>query len=222
MMSNLFSMFDPATSIYFSLNWIYMSLFTLFIPQLYWLIPSSITLFYLKFTKLLFYEFKLILLKKNNNFSLIFISLMMFILINNFMGLFPYIFTSTSHLIMNMSLSLTLWMSMMLFGWMNTINNMFIHLVPQGTPTFLIMFMVLIESISNLMRPITLTIRLTANMIAGHLLLNLLSSLSYIINFMSQMFLFGLIIILLSLESAVSIIQSYVFAILTVLYIKEI
>ncbi|VEN36541.1 unnamed protein product, partial [Callosobruchus maculatus] len=96
------------------------------------------------------------------------------------------------------------------------------HLVPQGTPNLLIPFIVLIESISNIIRPGTLSIRLSANIIAGHLLITLLGrtgpSLSlFIINILiiTQ-------ILLLILETAVSIIQSYVFVVLRTLYSREV
>jgi F-type H+-transporting ATPase subunit a len=94
--------------------------------------------------------------------------------------------------------------------------------VPQGTPNVLIPFIILIESIRNIIRPITLTIRLTANIIAGHLLITLLSRLGVkLINILIPLLLF-IQLILLILESAVAIIQSYVFAILVTLYFREI
>nr|ATN41145.1 ATP synthase F0 subunit 6 [Diptera sp. 66 LC-2017] len=223
MMTNLFSMFDPSTKIIFklSLNWMSIIILLLMIPNMYWLIPNSLNLMYLKLINLLYKEFKIII-KKNNNFNLTFISLFIMIMMNNFMGLFPYIFTSTSHLSINLMLALPLWLSMMLYGWINTTNNMFIHLVPQGTPIILIPFMVLIESISNIIRPITLTIRLTANMIAGHLLLTLLGNMGPNIITMLMPILLITQLILLILESAVAIIQSYVFSVLMTLYFSEI
>lgn len=224
MIRNLFSIFDPSTYIIlnFSLNWFSLFLFIFIIPLFFWFIPNNLILFYIKLLINLFNEFKIIIKKKNNNFNLLFISLFIFILINNFLGLFPYIFTRTSHLSINLSLSLPIWLSFILFGWFNLSNHIFIHLVPQGTPNLLISFIVLIELISNIIRPITLTIRLTANMIAGHLLLTLLGNLgSKLILFLLPFLLF-LQLILLILESAVSIIQSYVFAILITLYSREI
>lgn len=94
--------------------------------------------------------------------------------------------------------------------------------MPQGTPNILIPFIVLIESIRNIIRPITLTIRLTANLIAGHLLLTLLGNIGpkLIIILIPRLIITQLI--LLTLESAVAIIQSYVFAVLITLYIREI
>lgn len=99
---------------------------------------------------------------------------------------------------------------------------MFAHLVPQGTPRILIPFIVIIETIRNIIRPGTLAVRLIANMIAGHLLLTLLGNTG---SSLSSIFLSLLIfsqILLLLLESAVAIIQSYVFAVLSTLYTREI
>lgn len=99
---------------------------------------------------------------------------------------------------------------------------MFIHLIPQGTPSVLIPFIVLIETIRNIIRPGTLAIRLSANIIAGHLLLTLLGNTG---NNLSTIFISLLIIVqllLLTLESAVAVIQSYVFTILRTLYSREI
>ena len=110
----------------------------------------------------------------------------------------------------------------MIYGWIKTTNNIFIHLVPQGTPNVLIPFIVLIESIRNIIRPITLTIRLTANIIAGHLLLTLLRRLGCKIPLILIPILLLIQIILLILESAVAIIQSYVFSVLITLYTREI
>nr|YP_010613656.1 ATP synthase F0 subunit 6 [Delias belladonna]WAR69287.1 ATP synthase F0 subunit 6 [Delias belladonna] len=222
-MNNLFSIFDPSTNILnFSINWLSTFLGLMFIPFSFWLIPNRHFFFWNNIIKKLHNEFKILLnFDKNKGSTFIFISLFSYILFNNFLGLFPYIFTSTSHLSISFTLSLSLWLSFMLFGWINNSKHMFIHMIPQGTPSILMPFMVMIETISNIIRPGTLAIRLTANMIAGHLLLTLLSNTS---NMMSTYFLIFLLItqiILLMLESAVAIIQSYVITILSTLYSSE-
>lgn len=224
LITNLFSIFDPSTKILInlSINWISILLILIIIPNLYWIIPNTFNLIYYKLINNLINEFKIIIKNKNNNFILIFISLFIFIIINNFIGLFPYIFTRTRHLVINLSLSLPLWLRLIIYGWINITNNIFIHLVPQGTPNILIPFIVLIESIRIIIRPITLTIRLTANIIAGHLLLTLLGNIGPKISYLILPSLLSIQIILLILESAVSIIQSYVFTILITLYIREI
>nr|YP_010327016.1 ATP synthase F0 subunit 6 [Melanchra persicariae]UNP54279.1 ATP synthase F0 subunit 6 [Melanchra persicariae] len=224
MMSNLFSIFDPSTNLFnISFNWISTILGIMFIPYSFWLIPNRH--FYLwNFILLkLHNEFKTLL--KNNYFqgsTFIFISMFSFILFNNFLGLFPYIFTSTSHLTLSLSISLPLWLSFMIYGWINNSQHMFIHMIPQGTPSILMPFMVLIETISNIIRPGTLAVRLTANMIAGHLLMTLLSSTGTKMPYYLIIMLIIIQILLLILESAVAIIQSYVIAILSTLYSSEV
>nr|ADI75256.1 ATP synthase F0 subunit 6 [Parnassius bremeri] len=224
MMSNLFSIFDPTTNLFnLSLNWISTFIGLMFIPYSFWLIPNRHYILWNFITNKLHNEFKMLLgINSFNGSTFIFISLFTFILFNNFLGLFPYIFTSTSHLTISLSISLSLWMSFMLYGWINNYQHMFIHMIPQGTPTILMPFMVLIETISNIIRPGTLAVRLTANMIAGHLLLTLLSSTSSNLSFFMLFILIFVQILLLILESAVAIIQSYVISILSTLYSSEV
>nr|QBG38591.1 ATP synthase F0 subunit 6 [Acropyga donisthorpei] len=221
MMMNLFSIFDPTTAMNFSLNWFSMLIIFFIFPFQFWLIPSRFHMFINTIMNTILKEFKILINYSLSNL-IIFMSLFMFIIINNFLGLFPYIFTASSHLSVCLSLSLTLWISMILYSMFNYINDFFSHLTPLGTPYILMPFMVLIETISLIIRPFTLAIRLTANMIAGHLLLSLLGSSGQLINnfmifmimMMSQFFLF-------ILEISVSMIQAYVFSILMTLYSSE-
>nr|WHU54552.1 ATP synthase F0 subunit 6 [Chelonus munakatae] len=220
MFMNLFSVFDPVTLI-FSLNWMSMMLFFLILPQLYWFNYSRL-IYLIKFINfMLMNEFKLILFNYFNMKNLFFLMVLFFyIVLNNFMGLFPYIFTASSHMLFSLMYSFSLWLSFNLFGFLKNLYFMLVHMVPMGTPFVLMMFMVLIELLSNMIRPITLSIRLMANMVAGHLLMTLLS------NFLSTLiimylFVFFIQILLLMLEMMVSLIQSYVFIILLILYMKE-
>nr|YP_010728441.1 ATP synthase F0 subunit 6 [Sergentia baueri]WEF49669.1 ATP synthase F0 subunit 6 [Sergentia baueri] len=224
MMMNLFSIFDPSTNVFnMSLNWLSSFLGIMFFPMVFWFLPSRMNLFWNKIFITLHNEFKMLIGPNSfNGTTFMFISLFTFILFNNFLGLFPYIFTSTSHMTITFSLALPLWLSFMMYGWINNTNHMFAHLVPQGTPSVLMPFMVLIETISNVIRPGTLAVRLSANMIAGHLLLTLLGNTG---NSLSTILISILIItqlLLLMLESAVAIIQAYVFTILSTLYSSEI
>nr|ASY98487.1 ATP synthase F0 subunit 6 [Idolomantis diabolica] len=224
-MTNLFSIFDPSSNIMnLPINWLSTFIGIFLIPASFWLIPSRMMILWNKITIKLHEEFKLLINKKKTNKGLtfIFISTFSIILYNNFMGLFPYIFTSTSHMAMTLSLALPLWLSFMLFGWINNTKHMFVHLVPQGTPEILMPFMVCIETISNIIRPGTLAIRLAANMIAGHLLMTLLGTTgsNMILPFIPM--LITIQILLLMLESAVAMIQSYVFTVLSTLYSSEV
>nr|YP_010044325.1 ATP synthase F0 subunit 6 [Kallima paralekta]QPF23475.1 ATP synthase F0 subunit 6 [Kallima paralekta] len=224
MMNNLFSIFDPSTNIFnLSLNWTSTFIGLLFIPYSFWFTPNRHFIIWNIISNKLHNEFKTLLgINSFNGSTFIFISLFFFILFNNFLGLFPYIFTSTSHLNISLSLSLTLWLSFMIYGWINNTQHMFIHMIPQGTPTILMPFMVLIETISNIIRPGTLAVRLTANMIAGHLLLTLLSNTGINMPNYLLMILIFTQILLLVLESAVAVIQAYVITILSTLYSSEV
>nr|AWV84450.1 ATP synthase F0 subunit 6 [Tettigotoma maculata] len=220
MMSNLFSSFDPSTG-NLSMNWISTILWVIFFPMVYWYVPNRYLMLFNNIMIILNNEFKMLMGIKSIGSSLSFIVLFIFIFYNNIMGLVPYIFTSSSHLVFTMSLALPLWISFMLFGWINNFNHMFCHLVPSGTPGILMPFMVCIETVSNLIRPGSLAVRLTANMIAGHLLMTLLGNSSID----SGLYLFMIILVqsmLMMFESAVCIIQAYVFSVLSALYSSEV
>lgn len=193
------------------------------IPLNYWFFPSKWQII-LNFTnKKILIEIKSILTIKFNYINrILFISIFLIILINNIIGLYPYIFTRSRHIIFSIRISISIWLGLILYGWINNTNFIFSHIIPQGTPILLIPFMVLIETIRNIIRPITLTIRLTANIIAGHLLLTLLSQRANSIYILISSIIIIIQLILLILEFRVSIIQSYVFIILRTLYSKEI
>nr|QNT26951.1 ATP synthase F0 subunit 6 [Trigonopterus daun] len=223
MMANLFSSFDPSTILSLSMNWLSATIPLLVVPPLYWTTPSRWISLWLTLTLQIHMEFKTLL--KNTSYlgsTLIFVNLLIFIMINNFMGLFPYTFTCSSHLNFSLYLSVPLWLSFMIYGWMKNTTHMLAHLVPQGAPKILLPFLVIIETISNIIRPGTLAIRLTANMIAGHLLITLMSNSGPNMSMILLNLLILSQVLLLVLESAVAMIQSYVFSILMTLYSSEI
>jgi F-type H+-transporting ATPase subunit a len=224
MITNLFSVFDPSTAIFnLSLNWIRTFIGLLILPYTFWIIPSRISFIWNFIFITLFKEFKTLLgPSRKNGCAFIFITVFSLIIFNNFLGLFPYIFTRTAHLTLTLSLALPLWLSFIIYGWLNNTQHIFAHLVPQGTPSVLIPFIVCIETIRNVIRPGTLAVRLTANIIAGHLLISLIRGTG---NRISSLILSVLLIrqiALLTLESAVAVIQSYVFAVLSTLYSREV
>nr|UFK32261.1 ATP synthase F0 subunit 6 [Eurhadina dongwolensis] len=216
MMMNLFSTFDPCTG-FMSMNWISTFIFMMLMPMKMWILQNKMSMT----LKLLIENLnnEMSMLMKYKGFNLIAISLFILIMFNNLMGLTPYVFTSTSHLVFSLTIALPLWMALMMFGWINKTNSMFYHLVPTGTPGILMPFMVIIETISNIIRPGSLAVRLTANMIAGHLLMTLLGNNSSMIMMISLMVVF---IGLMMFEMAVAMIQSYVFMTLMTLYSSEI
>nr|YP_009123711.1 ATP synthase F0 subunit 6 [Lepas anserifera]AJN90585.1 ATP synthase F0 subunit 6 [Lepas anserifera] len=221
MMTNLFSSFDPMSSTFSSqTNWFSSMIFLMVIFPSFWVINSKSSVMVNEILYTLLKEF-LPLFKSYKNL-VFFVAIFIFILVNNLFGLMPYTFTSTSHLAMSLSLALTLWLSFMIYGWVNNTKHMFAHLVPLGTPVVLMPFMVLIETVSNIIRPITLSVRLAANLTAGHLLLILLGE-SMVGS--GPMVVLGVTmaqLALMTLEGAVAVIQSYVFATLTTLYASEV
>lgn len=118
-------------------------------------------------------------------------------------------------------LALPIWLGTILFSIIFQYNNLLAHLVPLGTPSFLIPIIVIIETVRNVIRPITLSIRLAANMVAGHLLLTLLGSQGPSSSSLVLVILLVSLVLLLILEVAVACIQSYVFTILRSLYLNE-
>jgi len=120
-----------------------------------------------------------------------------------------------------LTLALPIWLGMILFSMKNQYNRLFAHLVPTGTPGALIPVIVIIETVSNVIRPGTLSIRLAANIVAGHLLLTLLGSQGPNAQGIVLLVLMGRLILLLCLELAVACIQAYVFTILRSLYLNE-
>nr|AEM06477.1 ATPase 6 [Pituophis deppei deppei]AEM06481.1 ATPase 6 [Pituophis deppei deppei]AEM06484.1 ATPase 6 [Pituophis deppei deppei] len=151
-------------------------------------------------------------------------SLLMMILLSNLLGLLPYTFTSTSQLSMNMAMAIPLWMATIITGVMKKPSITLAHMLPEGSPTPLIPFMIIIETISLLMRPLALGVRLTANITAGHLLMTMVSTAT--LNFIGTNTMVGimawiLLLLLSLLELAVACIQAYVFVLLVILYLQE-
>nr|UGK72719.1 ATP synthase F0 subunit 6 [Leptopoecile sophiae] len=162
--------------------------------------------------------------KKGHKWALILTSLMIFLLLINLLGLLPYTFTPTTQLSMNLALAFPLWLATLLTGLRNQPSASLGHLLPEGTPTPLIPALILIETTSLLIRPLALGVRLTANLTAGHLLIQListatvvLSSTMPVVSILTLLVLFLLTI----LEVAVAMIQAYVFVLLLSLYLQE-
>lgn len=222
MIINIFSIFDPSTSINLSLNWLRIIIVLTLLPYQFWLLPSRSVFIWHLTINYIFKEFKILINYSFSNLILI-TRLLTFIFFNNFLGLFPYIFTASRHIRFCLSLSLTFWLRILMYRLFNYINDFLSHLTPMGTPPLLIPFIVLIESISLIIRPFTLAIRLTANIIAGHLLLSLLGSSGQSSNnIITILILIFTQFLLLLLEISVSIIQAYVFSVLSTLYRREI
>nr|YP_009990862.1 ATP synthase F0 subunit 6 [Ceuthmochares aereus]QNN84215.1 ATP synthase F0 subunit 6 [Ceuthmochares aereus] len=161
---------------------------------------------------------------KGHKWALILTSLTMLLLSINLLGLLPYTFTPTTQLSMNMALAFPLWLATLLTGLRNQPSISLGHLLPEGTPTPLIPALIMIETISLLIRPLALGVRLTANLTAGHLLIQLISTaaLALLPILPTVSILTAMILLLLTiLEIAVAMIQAYVFVLLLSLYLQE-
>nr|YP_010022102.1 ATP synthase F0 subunit 6 [Rhodinocichla rosea]QOL12039.1 ATP synthase F0 subunit 6 [Rhodinocichla rosea] len=162
--------------------------------------------------------------KKGHKWALILTSLMIFLLLINLLGLLPYTFTPTTQLSMNLALAFPLWLATLLTGLRNQPSTSLAHLLPEGTPTLLIPALILIETTSLLIRPLALGVRLTANLTAGHLLIQLISTATTaLFTTMPAISLltFLVLFLLTILEVAVAMIQAYVFVLLLSLYLQE-
>nr|YP_010116679.1 ATP synthase F0 subunit 6 [Jynx torquilla]ADW65930.1 ATP synthase subunit 6 [Jynx torquilla]ATD83076.1 ATPase subunit 6 [Jynx torquilla]QOV01983.1 ATP synthase F0 subunit 6 [Jynx torquilla] len=162
--------------------------------------------------------------KSGHKWAMILTSLMLLLLSINLLGLLPYTFTPTTQLSMNMALAFPLWLATLLTGLRNQPSASLGHLLPEGTPTPLIPALILIETISLLIRPLALGVRLTANLTAGHLLIQLISTATTaLLSIMPTISAITSIILLLLtvLEVAVAMIQAYVFVLLLSLYLQE-
>nr|YP_009003514.1 ATP synthase F0 subunit 6 [Grandisonia sechellensis]AGZ18960.1 ATP synthase F0 subunit 6 [Grandisonia sechellensis] len=156
--------------------------------------------------------------------ALTIMSLMMVLISINLLGLLPYTFTPTTQLSMNMALAIPMWLSTVLLGLRNQPTTSLGHLLPEGTPTMLIPPLVIIETISLFIRPLALGVRLTANLTAGHLLIQLIATTAFVLlPLMPTIAVMTTIILLLLtlLEVAVAMIQAYVFVLLLTLYLQE-
>nr|AIZ03214.1 ATP synthase F0 subunit 6 [Mobula munkiana]AOY35850.1 ATPase subunit 6 [Mobula munkiana] len=151
-------------------------------------------------------------------------ALMLFLITINLLGLLPYTFTPTTQLSLNMAFALPLWLTTVLIGMLNQPTVALGHFLPEGTPTPLVPILIIIETISLFIRPLALGVRLTANLTAGHLLMQLIATAAFVlISLMPSIALLtSLILFLLTiLEVAVAMIQAYVFVLLLSLYLQE-
>nr|AEY77595.1 ATPase6 [Barisia imbricata imbricata]AEY77607.1 ATPase6 [Barisia imbricata imbricata]AEY77619.1 ATPase6 [Barisia imbricata imbricata]AEY77645.1 ATPase6 [Barisia imbricata imbricata] len=152
------------------------------------------------------------------------ISLLLFLMSMNLLGLLPYTFTPTTQLSMNMGLAIPMWLATVLTGLRNQPTISIGHMLPEGTPTPLIPILIIIETISLFIRPLALGVRLTANLTAGHLLIQLISmAIITIIPTLptTALITFMVLLLLTLLELAVAMIQAYVFILLLSLYLQE-
>nr|AFX68024.1 ATP synthase F0 subunit 6 [Rhadinocentrus ornatus] len=161
---------------------------------------------------------------KGHKWAVLFMTLMLLLVTLNTLGLLPYTFTPTTQLSLNMALAAPLWLATVLIGARHQPTHALGHLLPEGTPTLLIPLLVIIETASLFIRPFALGVRLTANLTAGHLLIQLTATAVFVLISLAPAVavLTSLLLLLLTLlEVAVAMIQAYVFVLLLSLYLQE-
>ena len=218
MIIRLFSIFDPSRNWFMLNNWMIIFILVKFSPSKLYSTYNNLTFF----CKLVIFLNQEAFLSLKNNFnSLFYISLFFIIFTANFQGLLSYVIAPISHMSVTLSLSLIIWTGIIAYGLFFHLSNFLSHLVPFGCPNRLMFFIVLIESIRICIRPITLSVRLAANIMAGHVILTLISSSSLL---RTPRFVVRTLIqrIMLILEIGVAIVQPYVFFTLLCLYKSEI
>jgi len=154
-------------------------------------------------------------------------SLFMFVLIANLLGMFPYFFTITSHIIVTFALAMAVILTVVIYGFMKNGVSFLKLFVPSGVPALLIPLVTLIEIISFLSRPISLSVRLFANMLAGHITLKVFAGFIVSLSAFGAVGVAGSIlplamtVALTALEFLVAFLQAYVFAVLTCMYLND-
>ncbi len=155
-------------------------------------------------------------------------SLFMFILTVNMIGLIPYTFTVTSHIIITAALAITVFLTVLLYGLWRHGLHFFNLFVPKGVPIYILPLIVFIEILSFVSRPISHSVRLFANMLAGHITLQvfagfivLMGGAMGMVGWAGGVLPFAMIVILFALETLVAFLQAYVFAILTCIYLND-
>nr|YP_003457088.1 ATP synthase F0 subunit 6 [Diceratias pileatus]BAI77162.1 ATPase subunit 6 [Diceratias pileatus] len=192
-------------------------------PSSRWLTSRLLTLqnwFINRFTQQLLLPLSL----GGHKWALLLTSLMLFLITLNMLGLLPYTFTPTTQLSLNMGLAVPLWLATVIVGMRNQPTIALGHLLPEGTPAPLVPVLIIIETISLFIRPLALGVRLTANLTAGHLLIQLIATAAFILLplMTTVAILTSTVLLLLTLlEVAVAMIQAYVFVLLLSLYLQE-
>lgn len=154
-------------------------------------------------------------------------TLFMTVLMGNMMGMIPYSFTYTSHIIVTGVLALMIFFTVLIFGIIRHGTHFISLFVPSGVPAWLFPLIVPIELLSFLVRPLTLSVRLFANMMAGHLVLKVFAGFSVALASMGiGGMVFGIVpaafnIAIIALEFLIAFLQAYVFTILTCIYLKD-
>jgi F-type H+-transporting ATPase subunit a len=159
--------------------------------------------------------------EKGRGFVPLIFSLFVFILLCNLLGLLPYGFTTTAHLSITFALAILVFLSVTLYGIFKHGSHFFCLFLPKGTPIWLAPLMVIIELFAFLARPISLSLRLTANMVAGHVLIKVIAGFIITLCLVLKFLPIPFIVILIGFEFFVAILQAYIFSILACVYLND-
>lgn len=154
-------------------------------------------------------------------------TLFMFILFSNLLGLIPYSYTTTSQIVVTFAMAMFVFLGVTVIALIKHGFHFFSFFVPAGAPKVLIPFLILIEVISYFVRPVSLSVRLFANMLAGHTMLKVFGGLAVLIASGGGVYVAGSLLPLIAiigltgLEILVAVLQAYVFTILTCMYLND-
>ncbi len=154
-------------------------------------------------------------------------SLFTFILIANLIGLIPYAFTITSHIVVTLALSMSVFLTVLIYGFWKNGLHFFNLFVPKGVPLYILPLIVFIEVLSFISRPVSHSVRLFANLLAGHITLKVFAGFITLLGSLGIAGIIGatlplaLVVAFFALELLVAFLQAYVFAILTCIYIND-
>ena len=148
-------------------------------------------------------------------------SLFMFVLFCNMLGMLPYSFTVTSHIIVTFALAAVIFVGVTIIGFVNHGIKYLKLFIPSGVPLFLLPLIVIIEIISYLSRPVSLSVRLFANMMAGHTMLKVFGGFVISLGIIGGWLPLSFTVALTGLEILIAFLQAYVFAILTCIYLND-
>nr|AXA45372.1 ATP synthase F0 subunit 6 [Mitromorpha fischeri] len=228
MLVDIFSSFDDNNQVFMSLYilmWLFSLVTILTFSTSFWLnYPRWMSFMYLlkdTVSSQIFRSYGLFI----GGFANVVAALFMFLILMNLCGLTPYVFSVTSHLSVSLSLGAPLWFLLILSAVVFNPSSVVAGLLPMGAPAPLNPFLVIIETVSILVRPITLSVRLTANMSAGHIVLTLIGSFLTSSIFMSSipttLSLLAIQVLYTIFEFGIALIQAYIFCLLITLYSDE-
>nr|YP_009503307.1 ATP synthase F0 subunit 6 [Splendrillia sp. 1 MNHN IM 2013-9619]AXA45269.1 ATP synthase F0 subunit 6 [Splendrillia sp. 1 MNHN IM 2013-9619] len=228
MFMDIFSSFDDNNQVFMSLYvlmWMFSLMLILLFSSNYWVMAprwtKMMSIFKDTVSSQIFRSYGI----NMGGFMNVITALFLFLIMMNLSGLIPYVFSPTSHLAVSLSFGLPLWLSLIVSAIAFNTSSVVAGLLPTGAPAPLNPFLVIIETVSIMVRPITLSVRLTANMSAGHIVLTLIGNYLTTSMFISSIFSMGLLLMIqifyTIFEFGISLIQAYIFCLLITLYSDE-